>query len=79
MIWLPGKIVRFKGKRAEDDCAELSAELHGSCKRSGNDLEITKACRWALASSGPRDESERVTRDDVFEYGANGHAEALKV
>lgn len=71
-------IVRFKGRHADDNARFFADELHGRCKPGVNrrELEITHATRL-VADAPPRDESERLSRDEVIEFGSNGHCSAL--
>lgn len=79
MIWLPGKIVRFKSDHADDEARELAERLHGRCKKTGkSEITITKTVRW-IADFPPRDLMPRLEREDAAEFGSNGHAEASRV
>lgn len=42
MILVRGQILRFKGRNAQTHCDDVERELHGSCRRDGNTIEITK-------------------------------------
>lgn len=69
MIWLPGKIVRFKSDHSDAEVQELAERLHGRCKRTGKrELTITGTVRWIL-DAAPRDQEPRLTRDEVIDFG----------
>lgn len=78
MIWLPGKILRFKGAHADCQASELAERLHGRCKKTGRcEITITKRIRWIL-DLPPRDESPRLERSEIIEFGTNGHKETRR-
>jgi hypothetical protein len=70
-----GQIVRFKGPHAAERAQEFADELHGRCKREGNQLQITQSTglRPDLA---PRDETPRLERDEIIEFDRTGHKSA---
>ncbi len=61
MLLTAGKIVRFKGSRAEAEAVTFEAEMQGRCKREGTSILITRTTRLAVAASA--------------QFGSNGGSE----
>jgi hypothetical protein len=72
-----GQIVRFKGRHAATNAGLFADELHGRCKRTGNEIEITNPTTLRPIVP-PRDETERLSKGDIMEFQSGGRTSASR-